>query len=294
MGHPGAEVGRHGRRISERLVVVGRDGRDPGQQVRGRDVILMVLGAEVARRDAGELHLVVALGLEADRVGGGGAPGRQADHAGDGGTVRAAAQEAGGLAAIELVCHGLAQKLPERLLFRAGSKCGGLVEGRHPIRGDRQFPVLEQRIVPGRQAEHVLEDRARGGYDVEIDVIEDCLRIQRRRVGRVDKCVGTQREAQFVTDDAIAQGADRESIHRQESAAGGLAQCDREFAIDLRRGVGASLPESCLPACEHTIVMRASCNGGIAKYRRADRKGNLRFIHRRSPAIAAACLRSGV
>ena len=68
--HLGAVVGGQRRRVAEGLVVVRGHGGDAAHQVIGRDVVLVVLGAETPGGDAGVLHLVVALGLEADRIGG--------------------------------------------------------------------------------------------------------------------------------------------------------------------------------------------------------------------------------
>ena len=65
----GADERRHGRGVAERLVVVGCDHRDRGDQFGRRDVVLVMVGAEVLRRDARILHLVVAGGIEADREG---------------------------------------------------------------------------------------------------------------------------------------------------------------------------------------------------------------------------------
>ena len=82
-------------------------------QIVRRHVVLVVLGLEVLGRDARKFHLVVALGFEADGIGGRRLAADLPDHAGHGGTVGAAAQKAGRLAAVKLRRYRVVQQLAE-------------------------------------------------------------------------------------------------------------------------------------------------------------------------------------
>jgi hypothetical protein len=68
LGALGADQRRHSRGVTERLFVVHRDARDAVEQVARRHVVLVVIRCEVPCRDSRVLHLVVTLGIEADRV----------------------------------------------------------------------------------------------------------------------------------------------------------------------------------------------------------------------------------
>src|SRR5262245_27259732 len=79
----GAIIGRYRRRVAERLIVRGGDSWYCRDDVRGRHVILVMACAEMTGRDAGVLHLVVAMCLETDRIASRGLTGDLSQHAGN-------------------------------------------------------------------------------------------------------------------------------------------------------------------------------------------------------------------
>ncbi len=247
-------------------------GGDAAHQVVGRDVVLVVLGAEALGGDARELHLVVALGLEADRVGGRRPAGHLADHAGHGGAVGAAAQEARRLAAVELRGHGVAHQLAEFGGEGREFRVARLREAGHPVGRDGEPAAFEQRAVRRRQAVHALEDGARRRDDVEVQVVEDRL--------RVDGCPGRQRgefvgaggEVQLPVDDAVAQRADREAVHGQEGAAGAVAEAHRKVAVGAGRGRRGALCQRRLPRGRIALRARQAGQPGVPESRGAQRQ----------------------
>ncbi len=80
----------------------------------GRHVVLVVLGMEVARRDARVRHLVVALRVEADREAARRLPGHRPDHAGDRRAVGAAREEGADARVVDGLARRLAQHADER------------------------------------------------------------------------------------------------------------------------------------------------------------------------------------
>ena len=62
-----AEERRQRRRVAERLIERRGDLRDALDQIVGRDVVLVMIGAEMPRGDPRVLHFVVPGGIEADR-----------------------------------------------------------------------------------------------------------------------------------------------------------------------------------------------------------------------------------
>ena len=158
--------------------------------------------------------------------------------------------------AAELVAQG---RRTRRL--RGSSKRG------HPVGRDGQPAVLEPRAVAGRQAVHALEDGARRRDGVEVQVVEDGLRVELGAgVGQV---VGALGEAQPAVDDA-----DSTACARQSGPPPGKlrpwssVQADREVAAGRRggrAGLGFAAGHRALPRGRGAAVGGALAQIGVVE-----------------------------
>jgi hypothetical protein len=163
------------------------------------------------------------------------AAGRPAAKAGHGGAVGAAAEEAAGLAAVQPALHRIAQQSPKRLAQGVEVAASGLVEARYPVRLHGDAGAILHDAVTRRQTMDVLEDGPRRRDGVEVQVVEDGLRVE---LGpRPGELVGSFRETQLAIHQAVAQGLDREAVDRADRTAIGQVHADGEAAAHLgRRG----------------------------------------------------------
>jgi hypothetical protein len=127
------------------------DGRDAGQQVGRGHVVLVVLASEMLGRQAGILHFVIALGSEADRVGGCRLAGDLAEHAGDRRAIGAPREEAP-----TRWWPTISSLTPSRISLRKASRDAGeglpvvLVETQRPVANFvHTLAVDEQRVGAG-------------------------------------------------------------------------------------------------------------------------------------------------
>jgi hypothetical protein len=134
-GQRRAEIGRQNRGVSKRLVQRSGDQGDGPHKVVGRQVVLVMLQPEMARRDPRVLHLVIAIGLEPDRERMSRFATQAREHAGHGRAVGSTAQEArrGGIA--RRATDASLDQLPE--LLHAAVEVAVVVfdEGWLPVRG---------------------------------------------------------------------------------------------------------------------------------------------------------------
>ena len=193
----------------------------------------MMLCAEMPGRDAREGHLVVALGVEAYRVGSH-AAGKLLDEPGHRGTVRAAAEEARRLARAQLPLHRSAQRFAELLAQGVEVRVRVGVELRPPVRCHRHMAARGHHAVPGRHAVHAAEDGARRRDRVEEQVVEDRLHVDLAGAQRI----GLRRIAQSPFVQAPAQRLRREAVHRQHRAAVGQRGSQREVTLRGRGRLG--------------------------------------------------------
>ena len=267
------------RRVAERLVVGCGNGRDAAHQVVRRHVVLVVLGAEVARSDAREFHLVVASGVEADRVGAGGTAGDAPEHARHGGTVGAAAQEAAHACRVyagHLRAHAVFDEAAELVAQPGEGAPVLLVEGRCPVGLYGQLAILEHRAVPGGQPVNAAEHRARRRDDVEEEVVEEGLRVE---VGRaISQRVGTFSKAQLTAIDAVAQRACGEAVHGHEHAAKLVAQRHRKVAGHLRGCQRAAAQPGLLPRRLRPFARGQIGQARVGKARSPDAEAGVRGL----------------
>ncbi len=253
---------------------------DGVDQFVGADVVLVVLGAEAARGDARVGHLVVALGVEADRIGCA-AAGDLGDEAGDGRAVGAAAEEARRGAAVELRGDGRAQPAAEVAGQRVEVGAGGLGELRRPPAQQVHAAVgVDACAVSGRQAVHAVERGARRRDHVEVEVVVDRLRGQRRRRREGGQLVGALGVVHAAVDDAPAQRALGEAVDCEPGAAAGVGGAAGVVAVDgSQRGgqvrvVVAAALEQRLPGGGCTLLARDARQRRIAKARAAEGEGS--------------------
>ena len=191
-------IGSRGRRIAERLGEGRGEFRQRCQHVVRRDVVLERRGAEMARRDARVLHLVVALSVEAHGYGRqpGHQLGRQSGHRR---TVETAAQErSAARASLERAADRCAQP-PQQLRRRLGfTEAGMVLEARPPVTLDSCVLAVPVQAMPAVEFRHALEDRSGAGQHVEVDVaIERVEADARRFVPRGGQAIGPRGDGQF-------------------------------------------------------------------------------------------------
>ena len=251
---------------------MGGDARDAVEQVGGRDVVFTVIHAEVPRGDAGVLHLVVAGGVEADRVGARGLAEHLAQHAAHRGAVGAAGEEAAGGMPGGLAGHVLLDDVEEALFALGEVGCVAFVESGlppgHALCAAGSGPLQH---MAGRQALDIREDGARRRDHVEIQVVEDRLRRQRARVAR--HAIGAVGEAQPAIRLAVADRPGAEAVVRQPGLAGfGLDDDDREAPVCHRRSAMAAAAEGLHPCRRNAAVAGDAGELRVLKARLADRE----------------------
>jgi hypothetical protein len=207
------------------------DRRDAGHQVSRRDVIFMVFAAKVPGGETGVFHFVVPFGVEADRVGGCRLACHLAEHACHGRAIGATRQEgADAFVAGDLFGDAVADQVAEGVARRGERLAVLLVEKQGPVAGFVHTIAVNQHAVCCRQPAHLAENRAWCGDHVEIEVIEDRLRI--KFFPSPLNAVGTIGESERLAVAAITEGLDGESVNGQEDA---LAP-----RVDDRQSVGAA------------------------------------------------------
>ena len=159
----------------------------------GRQVMLVVVQPEVPRGQAGVVHLVVAVGVEADGIGVHRPVSDLAQHAADGGAVGAARQEGADRTAAEalrLARDGALQQAA-KLVFQ-GIEIWLLDGAEHglPVGLDHRALRIRHEPVPGQQAAHARVDGVGCRNDVVEEVGEDRLRVDGRPVGQGVGAVG--------------------------------------------------------------------------------------------------------
>ncbi len=172
-------IGGHGGGVAERLVV---SFREPGERLlhvlRSHHVLVMVR-AEVLCRNAGVIRFVVSLDRETDGVRARRLARDLFENSDDRGAVGAAAQEGPDLAA------GRRQAGANRvadsgavLLGKLGLSRGALVlvPGR-PVTGAADIASARERVLSGLEALDSLENAPRSRDHVEVDVVENRLRV---------------------------------------------------------------------------------------------------------------------
>jgi hypothetical protein len=204
--HAGTKIRRHRRGVAEGFVVGGRDLRDRLGNIGRGDVVLVGGAAEMGGGDARELHLVEAVGVEADGIGVGAAAGHAGQHAGDGRTVGAAAEEGADAVAGGRVAHRRREQFAE-LRRVAGIVVGRIVGvGHAPVEAGAQSAVAQMHVLRRQQLEHVAVDGGRCRHHVAVEVVVQRLRIDRRAHRRVcGHRVGGRAEHQRAAAQRIAQ-----------------------------------------------------------------------------------------
>jgi hypothetical protein len=144
------------------LIVGGGDGRDVvGQIIRG-DVVGLMLYAKMLCGDACKLHLVIALCLEADRIGCDGAA-ALAQHADYGRAVGAARQKCSDAGTIQITFDGILDELPEVTRASFEVCVGRLFEVRPPPGAGVDVTAICDEARAWLKPQDILEDRAGAG-----------------------------------------------------------------------------------------------------------------------------------
>ena len=99
-----------------------------------------------------------------------------------------------------------------------------------PPRGDGQPTTLEAGAMRGRQSLYALEDRARSGDNVEVEIVVNRLRIPRGR--SVSDYVGALMDYHGIAINPIAESAYRKAVHGQENVP--LVVANRNCEVPLR------------------------------------------------------------
>ena len=243
-GFTSAVEGREYRRVAKGLVVGCSHLGDIGDQNVRREIDFPMLQAEALGGHTGVLHLVVAIGLKADGVGRHVA-GELRHHSCHGGTVDTTTEEAGGLGAIHLLGHGIAEQRPQLLLGVSHiGRAGG--EAWRPVPGDVQLAVAELGAVTRRQALDAGEHRVRRRDDVVVEVLENGLVAELPSLAR--QGISPLCNAEYATVDAVAQASNRKPVHCQEDTAVGARGGNRKIALHSRCGInGRVLAQQVLP-----------------------------------------------
>jgi hypothetical protein len=214
------------------------------------------------RRDAGVFHLVVALGVEADRKRSRRLAGQFTHDAGDRRTVGAAAEETADAPPLELARNAVAQQAIELLSqFVETLRCI-LDENGFPPSFQRHLAAIHQHIVRGRQARDAGKSCARCGDDVEEQVVEDRLRLDVG--GVVRNLVRPLAYRDAIAIDPIAQRMKGEAVDRGEAPAARIFQMDGEVALDRMDHVFSKALKSFAPRAFATAL------GGDASQVRID------------------------
>jgi hypothetical protein len=93
-------------------------------------------------------------------------------------TISATTQEATRIASRCEIANRVEQNLSKFSLQITNRRPPTLIEMRLPPRGNGKFAVFKKRVVAGRQAEDILEDRSRCRNHVEIQVVVKRLRVE--------------------------------------------------------------------------------------------------------------------
>jgi hypothetical protein len=161
-----------------------------------------MVGPEMSRCDARVRHLVVAVGVEADRKCTCRSSRDLSDKTRNGRAVSAAAEKTSNLSALQLFGDARTQQLPKLVLQTIERRFACFHELRPPVPRDRNTAVLEYCGVRRRQSQDAAEDRAWRRNHMEIKIIEKRLRIGDG--GKIGNSIGPLSEENLRACHAVA------------------------------------------------------------------------------------------
>src|SRR6185437_1262678 len=154
------------RRVAERLVVVLRHSRDVAYEVARSDVVLVMIGSEMAGGDTRIRQFVISCRVESDGKSSRGAGADLREQSGNRGTVGSAAQEGTDARPDSLAADRIAQQAPEFLGELRNSSPRPFAERWHPVATQCCPACFDRQRVTRAQSRHIPEYCSRCGDDV--------------------------------------------------------------------------------------------------------------------------------
>jgi hypothetical protein len=148
-----------------------------------------------------------------------------------------------------------------------------LVKAERPVAGRTCAVAVNQQAKRCWQPAHLAKDGAWRGDHVEVQVVEDRLRI--KLVAVPLNAVGTIRESQRLAISAITQGLDCEAVNSQESACTRrINDCQGVGSSDMRGDVHAALVPGFQDGCGRPRWSRNAGPVGVLQGRRANHRAD--------------------